>query len=149
MPKKAIETDVTGRQVAANVSRMRKARVLSQRQLASRLAAVGRPVSSAGITLIERGKRRVDTDDLVALAFVLGVSPSALLLPLTDAPSEKVEITGAGAVSANEAWDWLDGRCRLGQQCEDPGAAALEFALYSRPPGRRGRLAARGREVRP
>jgi transcriptional regulator with XRE-family HTH domain len=140
MPKRAIEVGATGRQAAANLLRLRKVRGYSVRKLSALLAEAGRHVSPSGITWMEHGQRRIDVDDLVALAAVLNVAPSAFLLPLIDNPMERLEITGAGHIPADEAWDWLDGRRRLDRPSPDPGAAAIDFALHSRPPLRRGKL---------
>src|SRR3954454_23683106 len=41
----------------------------------------GRPILASGLGKIESGERRVDVDDLVALAVALDVSPVRLLLP--------------------------------------------------------------------
>ena len=76
---------------AANVARLRKARGLSLRGLSEALRKAGRSLSADAINKIENGRllddpkhrgnppqiRRVDADDLVALAAALGVSPSA------------------------------------------------------------------------
>jgi hypothetical protein len=50
-------------------------------ELSERLSAAGRPIPVLGLRRIERGERRVDVDDLVALAVVFGVSPERLLRP--------------------------------------------------------------------
>lgn len=151
MARSGIPLGATGRTVAANVHRLRKARGMSVRALASALNELGRPITGSGITRLEGqtegaapNPRRVDVDDLVALAQVFGVSPSALLLPLDDDPAHKVEITGAGVVAADHAWDWMDGHRRLDQPTADLDTAALEYALYSRPPIRRNREIGRG-----
>ncbi len=86
---------------------------------------------------MEKAERHISADELVALAAVFRVAPSTLLLPFTDDPAARVEITGAGAVSADRAWDWMDGRVPLQSSSSDDGTAALEHALYARPPGRR------------
>ena len=140
----AFQPGPTAATVAANILRARKARGMSIYALSDRLKAVGRLVSPSAVGKTERGERQVSVDELMALSVVLGVSPSALLLPLTDDPSDGVDITGAGAVPADEAWDWLDGRRRLDRPCADLSAAALEYALYSRPPIRRNREIGRG-----
>lgn len=128
----------TSAAVAANTRRVRERRGLSTYQLSRALQEVGRPITPSAISKLERGERRVDVDDLMALAVVLGVSPSALLLPMDDSPNSSVEVTGAGAVSAEDAWDWIDGRRPLRVVHRDVGAALLEFQLYGRPPHRRG-----------
>ncbi|WP_318811482.1 helix-turn-helix transcriptional regulator [Streptomyces scabiei] len=130
-------TDPTGMTVAQNVRRVRDRRGLSTYDLSRRLAEVGRPMAPAAIGRLERGERRVDVGDLAALAVVLGVSPSTFLLPLDDSPQNAVEITGAGSVPADVAWDWADGDRPLDLPESDPGTAMLEYQLYGRPPGRR------------
>lgn len=141
-PRKArpsVPQGPTAQTVAANVLRCRRARGLSVYALADRLKAAGRHIGPSAVSKVERGERQVTVDELVALSAILGVSPSALLLPLSDDPAVEVEITGAGLVPADQAWDWADGRRRLDTPCLDPSSAALEFALYSRPPIRRNR----------
>lgn len=136
----------TGRAVAANLKRLRKERGMSLRALSEALAAVGRPLSQDAINKIENGSekdttkqiRRVDADDLVALAVVLNVNPSGLLLPHDDARriTAETEITGAGTVPGWLAWGWADGVCPLVDPEDDPeGAKWLDYALNSRPAG--------------
>ncbi|MGW2292280.1 helix-turn-helix domain-containing protein [Streptomyces phaeochromogenes] len=134
----ATQVEATGQAVRDNVARLRKARGLSTHQLAQQLAESGRPIPQSGISRIESGARRVDVDDLVALAIALKVSPSALLLPLDDAPEKTIEVTGAGPVPADAAWDWMDGRRPLHTRTAGlDHTEALEYDLYSRPPRRR------------
>jgi transcriptional regulator with XRE-family HTH domain len=135
----AIQCGPTAATVAANVKRIRKARGLSTYALSGQLSEAGRPIAPSAVAKVERGERQVTVDDLMALAVALDVSPSALLLPPTDDPSEKVEITGTASVPADQAWDWMDGRRRLDQPTPDPNGAALLYALHSRPPIRRNR----------
>src|SRR5947207_14726355 len=66
-----------GRRVAENVKSARGR--IPLRELAGRLKAVGRTILASGLVKIEQGKRRVDVDDLVALALALGVTPTELL----------------------------------------------------------------------
>jgi hypothetical protein len=58
---------------------------------------------------IEAGDRRVDVDDLVALALALDVSPLALLLP-TEASSLVPE---GDRYAAERIWDWARGHQAL------------------------------------
>ncbi|MBT2488799.1 helix-turn-helix transcriptional regulator [Streptomyces sp. ISL-96] len=134
-------SDATGKTVAANVRRVRELRGLSTYDLSKKLGEAGRPIAPSGIAKVERAERRVDVGDLTALAAVLRVTPSALLLPLTDDPAVTVEITGVGAVDAEAAWDWMDGEMPI-QHIEpgDPSGALLQFQVYARPPGRRMQL---------
>ena len=69
------------RNVIANVERLRQARHLSLRQLSARLAELGRPTLTSVVHWMLQGGRRVDVDDLVALADSLEVSPADLLAP--------------------------------------------------------------------
>lgn len=133
-PSKGPGWGPTSRHVAANLRRIRNARGLSTTKLAALLKDAGQPIPATGITRIEKGERRVDVDDLTALAVALGVSPSAFLLPPTDSPEQTVDITGGGSVPSDTAWAWLDGTRPLHLPEGNEYAATLEYALYSRPP---------------
>jgi transcriptional regulator with XRE-family HTH domain len=96
----------TGHRVAANVKRLRGR--VPVRELSDRLTRLGRPILPSGITKIEQGSRRVDADDLVALAMALGVNVSALLLPdVSD--EEPVTLMPDMAYPAWAVWQWADG----------------------------------------
>ncbi len=137
----------TGELVAANLALLRGNRGMSTTQLSRLLDRLGRPIPPTGITKIEKCTRRVDVDDLMALAAALRVSPSRLLLMSTDRPEDTVDVTGFGEVSSHDAWDWLDGirPLRAPVAAEGTGSggaeselgALLDFALWSRPTGRR------------
>lgn len=126
----------TGETVRENVKRLRETQKLTYVELAERLAGVGRTIPVLGLRRIEKGERRVDADDLVALAVVLGVNPSALLLPY--AAAGDAELTGAGTVSARQAWAWADGSGPLRIPEGDDGTARVDFRRTARPPGLRG-----------
>lgn len=131
-------TDPTGRNVAANVRRVRKARGWSTYDLARALSDAGRPIAPSAIAKVERAERRVDVGDLTALAAALRVTPGALLVPLTDDPADSVELTGVGSVSADAAWDWVDGEMPIERvEPGDPGAILMFFQAHARPPRRR------------
>ncbi|MFD8695631.1 helix-turn-helix domain-containing protein [Kitasatospora purpeofusca] len=127
----------TGEHVRRNVTRIREARGLTKKELADRTAELGRPIPPLGVSRVEAGTRRVDADDLVVLAVALDVSPSSLLLPLDDREGVLVEVTGAGQVLASAAWDWLDGRGRLGGHPGTDLRPTLDYEQFGRPPGRR------------
>lgn len=82
VPKSALG-DI-GEAVRANVQRLRGDRRFTYVELAGILERSGRPIPVLGLRRIERGERRVDVDDLNALAIALGVTATQLLGP----PSE-------------------------------------------------------------
>lgn len=127
----------SGMTVARNVARFRNARGFTTVQLAKLLEDAGRPITASSITKLELGQRKVDVDDLVTLAVVLRVSPSALLLPPTADPATTVEITSAGAVPADLAWVWTLGEHPLELPPDDDGEAWNDFQTMSRPSGMR------------
>jgi transcriptional regulator with XRE-family HTH domain len=108
-PRPAAQYGPTAVTVAENVQRLRKRRELSIYQLSALLRERGRPITPAAVGKIERQQRQVTVDDLAALAVIFGVSPAALLLPLTDKPTDPVEVTGGGTVTADDAWGWANG----------------------------------------
>ncbi|NJP72511.1 helix-turn-helix transcriptional regulator [Streptomyces sp. C1-2] len=141
--RRAIEAGDTGKAVAANITRLRKRRELTTRQLSALLEANGRPIPASGITRMEKAERQVTVDELVALAAALRVNPSALLLPLDDDPAHMVAITGVGEVPADRAWDWVDGEAPIETvRPGDPTGALLLFQVDARPPQRRLQLGA-------
>jgi hypothetical protein len=70
----------------ANIRRFRRAdwQDITTAEMSRRLGELGQPIPDTGITKTEQGTRRVDVDDLVAIALALGVTPNALLLPPVD-----------------------------------------------------------------
>lgn len=102
----------TGQTVADNIKRLRGD--TQYVKLAARLEAIGRPIPTLGLRKIESYERRVDADDLVALAAALEVSPDTLLMPHTENADDQVEITGWGPFDASEAWRWLQTDISLG-----------------------------------
>lgn len=75
------EVGPVGRNVIANVEWIRAERGVSARRLSALLEASGRPIPPLGIARMQQAARRVDVDELVALAEVLGVTPDVLLSP--------------------------------------------------------------------
>ena len=68
--------------VSRNLGELRRKRGMSLAQLSEAMTDIaGRPILASGLGKIETGERRVDVDDLVALAMALDVSPVRLLLP--------------------------------------------------------------------
>lgn len=68
-----------GRIVAANITRHRHARGLSQSALVTAMATAGRPMPRSALSDLELGVRRVDVDDLHAIAAALGAPVEQLL----------------------------------------------------------------------
>jgi len=99
--------------VAENVRTLRKERGLDLADVAERMAELGRPLSLNGVSKVERGKRGVDVDDLVALALALNVSPLRLLLA-PDASDDRISLTPKVSVSKRDAWQWASGEHQLG-----------------------------------
>src|SRR6478609_7894890 len=66
--------------VRTNIKRIRQDRGLTGAQLADLLGALGRPMLPSAVNKIETGARRVDVDDLTAIALALNTTPNRLLL---------------------------------------------------------------------
>ena len=65
---------------AVNVRQVRGERRLTLDDVRDRLTELGRPILKTGLSKIETGERRVDVDDLLALALALETTPNRLLL---------------------------------------------------------------------
>ncbi len=115
MAARPIELGPTGQVVATNVARFRGQHGLRLAGLSERMAKVGRPMSVVTLSAIENGDRRVDVDDLVAVASALDVSPAALLMPPVDDPLDAAGATVSplGAPEAGPLWDWLTAKAPL------------------------------------
>ncbi len=112
--EKAFVPSVTapvGARVGERVRELRRERGFDLRELSTRLAEEGRPVGLGQLSKLELGQRRVDVDDLVALAVVLNVSPNRLLLPeVTGREEDEVALTpGHPRVPWQRAWQWVCG----------------------------------------
>lgn len=101
----------TGETVRENVARLRKGAELSYAELSRELGRRGHPIPPLGLRRIESGERRVDVDDLTALAFALDVNPHALLLPHLRGDDVRREVTGQDfpAMPTDEIWRWAEG----------------------------------------
>lgn len=115
--KKAIPLGPTGETVRANIQRLRKDQNLGYTKLARILKEeIDRPIPDLGLRRIEAGDRRVDVDDLMALAVALGVSPATLLMPAVDSvqPQDDVAATAVAVpVAAERLWEWLTAQSPL------------------------------------
>lgn len=126
MATSKIERGPTAERVAANVKQVREARRLSLEALSQRMGELGRPILRTGIAKIESGERRVDVDDLMALAIALEVTPNRLLLvsPVSDRadplqPGGVLWLVPKVAGAAKNAWRWACGDLLLRPQILD------------------------------
>ncbi|MFI6123237.1 helix-turn-helix domain-containing protein [Streptomyces sp. NPDC051064] len=117
-----------------NLPRLRKARGVSTTALSETLKQLGQHIPPTGITRIEKGQRRVDADDLVALALALNVSPLTLLLPEAwdGAPTR---LTPNVRLSTRTAWLWAQGHnpaseLPVAEDGEDPGGSQERGRAY-------------------
>ncbi|WP_223626759.1 helix-turn-helix domain-containing protein [Microbacterium sp. EST19A] len=99
------EIGTTGSVVATNVKTIRGRAGLDLRGLSERLTELGRPISASGLSKIENLAKRVEVDDLIAIAAALGVSPTEILF------SKEIEGRPVGSglsddVSADDAIAW-------------------------------------------
>jgi transcriptional regulator with XRE-family HTH domain len=128
MGTKAVQRGATANTVSANVRRLRSKQNLGLRGLSKLLGEVGRPLTHSAVDQIEKGTRRVDVDDLMALAAVFDVPPITLLMPETSKRDELVKVTGIPRrVKAGAVWDWLRGLL-------DPDAENFGWRIEATPP---------------
>ncbi|MDX3841046.1 helix-turn-helix domain-containing protein [Streptomyces europaeiscabiei] len=132
-PRPAVQYGPTAATVASNLKRLRERRGLTIYSLSGALDRAGRAITPSAIAKIERQQRQVTVDDLTALAIVLGVSPSALLLPLTDQPADPVDVTGGGTATAVDVWQWANGRRPFKLTPGKEQTELLEHQLYGLP----------------
>ncbi|MCD5419302.1 helix-turn-helix domain-containing protein [Rhodococcus pyridinivorans] len=119
MVGKKIELGPTGRTVATNIAAIRTHQNLTWTDVSRRLQERGREIPPVGIKRIEAMERRVDVDDLVAIAAALEVAPVALLMPRTRERDERSMITGETETHTNEElWHWFTGQLPLHTESE-------------------------------
>ncbi|MGO2036480.1 MAG: helix-turn-helix domain-containing protein [Brevibacterium sp.] len=129
MAGKASPIGPTGDTVRSNIEMLRKGEGLSYAELSRRLGEIGREIPPLGLRRLEAGERRVDVDDLTALAVVLDVAPVRLLMPSTWSTAIDAEATGTGVRSTQDLWNWARGYAPLGES----GPASLKFRRRSAP----------------
>jgi transcriptional regulator with XRE-family HTH domain len=133
--RRANQLGPTGQAVAVNVARIRVALGLSTYKLSERLTNLGRPIAASAISKIEGGTRRVDADDLMALAVALDVPPSALLLePVSEGP---LVLLDDYEDMAAVVWDWAEGKGPLRLPEDDDGEYWNAWQSRAKPAGRR------------
>lgn len=107
---KNLDLDPTGRYVAEAVRTLRQNQDLTYKELEERLTANGHRIPALGLRRIESEARRVDVDDLMALAAALNVSPLRLLLHIPDEGQGAPYQVATGVpedLSWNEAAAWV------------------------------------------
>lgn len=121
---------VTARRIGQRVAYFRKrigTKGITAQALANRCADLGHPLHRAVIAKLEKGLRQsVTVADLVVLANALGVSPTALVIPIDRAAT--VEILPGEKVPAYEALTWFTGERRQAWASKTAGSSE-DFAL--------------------
>ena len=77
----------------------------------------GMPWSRTTVAKIENTSRQVTVDELVTLAFVLGVSPAALLTPVES--DAQMRVTPNTTTAASGVWQRITGATRMGGALPD------------------------------
>ncbi|MEU5737037.1 helix-turn-helix transcriptional regulator [Streptomyces tendae] len=134
-PRRANELGPTGTRLMENLKALRESVQLTTEQLAEKVTRLGRPMRANTITKIEKGQRRVDVDDLMALSIAMDTTPGRLLMPPTLVGD--VELTAGKTVSAIDAWMWATFRRPLDVPEGDDGTALVEHQVRSLPLGMR------------
>ncbi|WP_426998181.1 helix-turn-helix domain-containing protein [Pseudarthrobacter sp. N5] len=117
MVGKKMELGATGEAVAHNVKRLREAANLTYTEVSRGITDLKRSISPLAIRRIEEMERRVDVDDLMALALVLDVTPISLLYPGAESGEEEVRATGLKSpVSAKSLWGWMSAESPLSER---------------------------------
>ena len=109
----------------------RSKRLWSQDEVASRMVAYGFSWVRSTVAKVELGTREVAVNELVALAFVLGVSPVSLLVP-AETIAQQVHVTPNTVTGSDNAWHWMVGNQPMGGFYPDeilmPGDGSHEAA---------------------
>jgi len=109
-----------GMALAANIARVREAQRLSYIDLSRELAKAGRSIPELGLRRIEKGERRVDFDDLLALAYVLEVCPVDLMVSSEAADGDPYPVVPTEQLDANSVRDWISGQTVVLGRAQDP-----------------------------
>lgn len=138
MAEKRIEPGPLTTQVARSIQRIRESRKVTYAELAERLAEAGRPIPVLGLSRMEKGDRRVDLDDLVAIARALRVPPIWLIFPIGQADEPDVELPPGVQVPKEAALAWFTGDQEafadyFGHGAFDPDSRLYEW--YEKPEG--------------
>ncbi|WP_153453819.1 helix-turn-helix domain-containing protein [Streptomyces smaragdinus] len=135
--KQKMTTGPAGEVLRQNIKNFREGKRITFAELSTRLADLGRPIPVLGLRRIERGERRVDVDDLIALSLALNASPGRLLLPPGEPQEDRQDgrqhwmpLTETVEVPWETAWRWMHGE----YPPEDVSAREVrEFRAENRP----------------
>ncbi|WP_084512615.1 AIPR family protein [Nocardia mikamii] len=105
MAKKVDALGPTGIRVGERLRELRQVRGLTLNALAAKLEEAGRPIDWSALAKMEKGQRRIDVDDLLALALALNAPPNWLLFSHSENETP-LQLTPAVQVSALAAWSW-------------------------------------------
>lgn len=130
MAGKKLATGVTGRTVAYNVKRLRQKADLNYTELSERLKIYGRDIPPLGIRRIEDGERRVDVDDLMALALALNTNVNALVIPAAGS-NQILTIAQDQMYPAWAVWNWAIGKAPLNHSLVPEHVPQSERATYA------------------
>jgi transcriptional regulator with XRE-family HTH domain len=108
-----MERGPIGARFASNLRELRRARGWDQARLSEALTAIGHPIGVNSISRLEKGERRADVSDLVALAVALDCSPNRLFLSDAPGPDGEIALTAEHAVGWGRAWAWATGELPL------------------------------------
>jgi hypothetical protein len=111
-----------GEVLAGNIYRIRKTQRIGYMELSRLLADVGRPIPELGLRRIEKGERRVDFDDLLALAYVLKVCPVDLMVSGDVADGDPYPITATRTYESGSVRDWISGQTVRLESYQEPGS---------------------------
>jgi transcriptional regulator with XRE-family HTH domain len=89
---------------ATRLRETRRARDLSQAELARRMTEVGRPMSKAALLRIENGERGLSLDEAIALTRILHAVPAQIL---TAPDGTLTALTGHESVDGGGMRNWL------------------------------------------
>ncbi len=123
-----------GEVLAANIQRLRAAQRLSLAELSRNLAKVGRPIPELGLRRVERGERRVDFDDLLALAYVLKVCVVDLMVS-KDATDEPYPVAPKRDYTSDSVREWARGAEIRLQPVTKPGSGSASTGTIFASPG--------------
>lgn len=125
--ERSIPEGPAGAVLRANLRRIRLGQGLSYAALSERMRMSGRALPPLSLSRIETGRRRVDLDDVMALAVALGVTVVDLVVPGSLEPEAPWWATPAVSVPAGAAREWIGGRRLL-----QPPVTAAELAQVIR-----------------